>query len=171
MGSPGLGNIYDQIVEQSQVGTSGFLLRQITDKPTPIRRSDAGRPDRGNDRNRLCAPREAAKVSVAASAETTVRFRHSIATNEHITVRLMSGPDWRAVKSREDLAAYVGALADDLESHRDEWHNPELEMYLDSVSRWLQSLPDLLANLGEAEPQNPSWDLIARMLYAGKVYE
>jgi len=83
----------------------------------------------------------------------------------------MSGPDWRAVKSREDLAAYVGALADDLESHRDEWHNPELEMYLDSVSRWLQSLPDLLANLGEAEPQNPSWDLIARMLYAGKVYE
>jgi hypothetical protein len=79
--------------------------------------------------------------------------------------------DWRAVRSREDLSRFIGELADDLEDRPPDWQNPELDMYLDSMSRWLLSLPQLKRNLGEPLEEELTWSLIARLLYAGKVYE
>ena len=60
-------------------------------------------------------------------------------------------------KTREDLAAFIGALANDLEAGKGEWQNLELDMYLDSMSTWLSNLPNLLENVGGTEQVQPSW--------------
>jgi len=68
------------------------------------------------------------------------------------------------VASKDQLAAFVHALANDLHSHPEEWENATLETYLEALSVWLEVK-------GEPPPQSPRWKDIANMLIAAKIYE
>lgn len=69
-----------------------------------------------------------------------------------------------SVASKDQLAAFVHALANDLHSHPEEWENATLETYLEALGVWLEVK-------GEGPAQTPRWKDIAHMLIAAKVYE
>jgi hypothetical protein len=81
------------------------------------------------------------------------------------------GTQARDVRTRLELAAFIGRLVRDWQTSRETWQNTDIEMYLDALSRWLSRMEDRAANLSEAVPAEPSWSLIAQLLFAGKVYE
>jgi hypothetical protein len=75
------------------------------------------------------------------------------------------------VRSREDLAAFVSALRQDLESDEPDWENPTLERYLEALAAWITDSPGYFKNRGEPVPSEPTWEHVARMLYAAGFYE
>jgi hypothetical protein len=75
------------------------------------------------------------------------------------------------IQSREDLAAFVRALREDLLAHPDEWENPTLDRFLEAFAAWCVDMPGYFANRGEPQPELPDWSLVARMLSAAAVYE
>lgn len=75
------------------------------------------------------------------------------------------------IDSREDLAAFIDRLRDDLRESPEDWENPELDRYLDALGAWTAAMDGYFQNRGEPVPQTPSWRLIATMLLAAKMYE
>ena len=77
-----------------------------------------------------------------------------------------------SVQTRTDLAGFVDALREDLHtSDDDSWENPTLERYLEALSAWIRDMPGYFKNQGIAEPREPSWGLVAKILHAAKIYE
>jgi hypothetical protein len=58
----------------------------------------------------------------------------------------------------------LARLVDDLEEHPGDWENPTLPRYLDAMRAWLEASQ-------RKSPREPSWDLIADMLEAARIYE
>ena len=78
----------------------------------------------------------------------------------------------RAIETKDDLAAFVGELRQDLLGHPDEWQNLTLDHYLESLSAWLADMADsYFRTNGEPIPEGPSWRALAEMLLAAKYYE
>lgn len=75
------------------------------------------------------------------------------------------------VRSRADLAKFILQLRDDLVSNPDSWENPDLERYLEALGAWTADMDGWFANRGDNEPAQPSWSLVAHMLYAAVIYE
>ena len=77
-----------------------------------------------------------------------------------------------AAMSREDFVIFLEELRRDLEDNAHEWENPELESFLDAMSRWVLSLEHYYRNVGRGEPPSqPSWRLLCEMFLAARVYE
>jgi len=55
-------------------------------------------------------------------------------------------------------------LRQDLLDHPQDWENHTLSDYLESLQAWLE-------DTRERVPAEPSWDFIANLLGAGKIYE
>ncbi|MCL7455925.1 hypothetical protein M8I35_01865 [Micromonospora sp. MSM11] len=79
--------------------------------------------------------------------------------------------DTGAVKNREDLAAYVRALAEESAAPPDYWENVDLPRYLEAMSSWIGSMDGWARNQGREVPEQPTWSLVADILRAACVYE
>lgn len=77
----------------------------------------------------------------------------------------------KLVKSRVELARFVGLLKIDLEANPDDWENCTLADFLDALSAWINDMDGYCANVGKFEPENPTWRDLAEMLLAAKTYE
>jgi hypothetical protein len=77
----------------------------------------------------------------------------------------------KSVRTREDLASFVRALASDLAANGESWGNPELGRFLESLSAWIMDMPGYFRNQGTEPPEEPTWNLVATMLHAAKIYE
>lgn len=75
------------------------------------------------------------------------------------------------VATREELADFVEALRADLVKNERDWENPTLERYLEALAAWIRDSPGYFLNRGESVPDEPSWSLVAQMLYAAHLYE
>jgi hypothetical protein len=76
------------------------------------------------------------------------------------------------VRSREELAAFVDALAADLEAHPEQWENTTLPQFLDALARYLNDLPGWCRNVEPSiDPERPDWRLFAVALAGAQVYE
>ena len=76
------------------------------------------------------------------------------------------------VQSRQDLAAFVDTLADDLESHPERWENATLPRFLEALARYLDDLHGWCANNApEIDPEVAQWRLFAVALSGAAVYE
>ena len=64
----------------------------------------------------------------------------------------------------EKVLATLDSLQEDLERNPEEWENPTLSRYLESMRAWL-------ASSQRKCPREPSWELIVDMLEAAKIYE
>lgn len=73
--------------------------------------------------------------------------------------------------SREDLVSFLGDLADSIVEAPDGWENPDLESFLRAWAAWLEDMDQFFLNRAEPVPSSPSWQLIAQMLLAARVYE
>ena len=75
------------------------------------------------------------------------------------------------IKSRQDLAAFVSLLSDDLFSNSQDWENVSLKDYLGAIAAWCEDMDGYFINLGLPVPQSPSWQTIAQILLAARSYE
>ena len=75
------------------------------------------------------------------------------------------------VQSREDLVVFIRALRDNLLEEPENWENPNLEMYLESMAAWVEDMPKAFAYRGEEMPEDVNWKLIAKILNAASAYE
>jgi hypothetical protein len=64
----------------------------------------------------------------------------------------------------EKVLKTLDSLMEDLERNPGDWENPTLPRYLESMRAWLEASQ-------RKSPREPSWDLIADMLEAAKIYE
>lgn len=87
----------------------------------------------------------------------------------------MSKPDLRVqgdkVESRADLVKFIEALCKDLEAHPDDWDNPDLLGYLESMAGWVQDMHGYYRNQGLPFSEDQSWKIMAKILYAARIYE
>jgi hypothetical protein len=76
------------------------------------------------------------------------------------------------VQSRSDLAAFVDALAEDLETNPAGWENTTLPAFLDALARYLDGLPGWCRNNApDIDPEVAQWRLMAVALSGASVYE
>ncbi|GAB7129742.1 hypothetical protein JCM19000A_42500 [Silvimonas sp. JCM 19000] len=75
------------------------------------------------------------------------------------------------IDSKDDLADFIAALKQDLESNAEEWENPTLERFLSAMEEWTRSMDNYYRNTGQQPPQVPTWRTLANILYASKMYE
>ena len=75
------------------------------------------------------------------------------------------------VQSRHDLVAFIDALRGDLAANDSAWENPTLDRYLAALAAWTNDMDGYFHNQGQDVPPEPTWQLIAAMLYAAHLYE
>lgn len=76
-----------------------------------------------------------------------------------------------SIETRQELAAFVQALREDLLEHEETWENPTLERFLGALAGWIADMEGYFRNQGIAEPEQPDWQLVGRMLFAASIYE
>lgn len=75
------------------------------------------------------------------------------------------------VHDRSTLVAFIGQMADNFLDDQDEWENVTVHSFLEALSAWLGSADQLYRNLNKSFPEQPSWNMIAEMLMAARIYE
>uniref|UniRef100_UPI003F49757D DUF7660 family protein n=1 Tax=Pseudonocardia sp. CA-138482 TaxID=3240023 RepID=UPI003F49757D len=75
------------------------------------------------------------------------------------------------VTSRAELARFVDKFADSLVEEPEMWENTSLESFLRAWSAWLSSMDGAFRNRGLPVPEQPTWNLIADMFMAARIYE
>lgn len=73
--------------------------------------------------------------------------------------------------SRTELAGFLEQLADSFVEEPERWENDTIEGFLRGWSAWLTDMDGYFLNRGEPVPESPSWQLIAQMLLAARIYE
>jgi hypothetical protein len=79
--------------------------------------------------------------------------------------------DSDSVSNHKQLQAFINRLRDDLATNPDSWESVTLDDYLEAIEEWLHSLEGGYANLGRQWPPQATWEFMAAMLLAGKIYE
>jgi hypothetical protein len=82
----------------------------------------------------------------------------------------LDGHDWQ-VNSREDFICFVYALMADLHRKPQEWEHAELPRYLRALAAWVSDMNGYYRDPGQPVPDPPSWQSLAEMLMAARVYE
>ncbi|MEV7871444.1 hypothetical protein AB0P17_36330 [Streptomyces sp. NPDC088124] len=75
------------------------------------------------------------------------------------------------VRTRDDLIGFLGEAVADLSRGGAGWENTSLEDFLEALAAWLQDMPGVFANRGQPVPNQPDWNLVARMIMAARMYE
>jgi hypothetical protein len=73
--------------------------------------------------------------------------------------------------TRAELAGFIDQLADSYLENPELWENDTIESFLRAWSAWLNDMDGYFLNRGEVVPETPSWQLVAQMLLAARVYE
>ncbi|HZT82113.1 MAG TPA: hypothetical protein VFA26_17935 [Gemmataceae bacterium] len=75
------------------------------------------------------------------------------------------------IQSRHDLAVFVDALREHLRHHPEEWENRDLPSFLEAMAAWVEDMDGYFKTRGEPVPDQPTWQTLAQILLAAKVYE
>ncbi len=76
------------------------------------------------------------------------------------------------VRSRDDLFDFITDLAEEFEAVSDGWRNRTVPEYLDGMSGWLLGADGAYRNFkGVPVPEQPTWELVAWMLWAATDHE
>jgi len=75
------------------------------------------------------------------------------------------------VKSKKDFEQFIADLFHDFKENEDSWENNSLGLYLEGMSGWFGDIDGYYLNKEEDTPAQPSWEMLATLLLAAKVYE
>ncbi|WP_308639595.1 DUF7660 family protein [Paenibacillus silvisoli] len=75
------------------------------------------------------------------------------------------------IRTKEDFLKFLSALRKDLVINKDQWENPTLEMYLEAMEAWIDTMEGYYSNTNQSIPEQPTWKVFADILYASKIYE
>lgn len=73
--------------------------------------------------------------------------------------------------SRLELAAFLFRMYESVQSEPEKWTNDTLELFLRGWSAWLNGMEESFRSKGEEVPDEPSWELIARMVLEARAYQ
>jgi len=77
----------------------------------------------------------------------------------------------RAVRTREDLVAFLEALSADYSTNKETWTNIDLASFLAAMSAWSEDMEGFYENGGEDLASLPPWRVLADILMAARLYE
>jgi hypothetical protein len=77
----------------------------------------------------------------------------------------------RNIKTKNDFIDFIIALIEDFKLNPDSWENQDIVSYLEAMSAWIKDSDGLYKNTGEKLPKPSDWKVMARLLYAAKIYE
>lgn len=84
-------------------------------------------------------------------------------------------PDTRkrieAIRTREDLAAFLRELYDDYRKNPESWENNNLMTFLDGLSAWVADMDGYYINKQQPVPHTPEWKTFAEIIVAATMYE
>lgn len=80
-------------------------------------------------------------------------------------------PSTENIKSREELAAFVAALASEVQRAPNTLGEQDLRSFLEALAAWINDMDGYFLNRGEPVPDHPSWRTFAQMLIAATTYE
>jgi hypothetical protein len=76
-----------------------------------------------------------------------------------------------SVRTREDLAGLLSALAEDYAANHEGWANGDLAAFLGAMAGFADDIDGYYANRGEDAGKVSPWRMMADILMAGRVYE
>jgi hypothetical protein len=76
-----------------------------------------------------------------------------------------------ALRTREDFAAFLDQLREDLMKRPEDWENPTLDRFLEAMTAWVTASPQAFRNRGKPYPENINWNFFAEVLLAARIYE
>ena len=74
-----------------------------------------------------------------------------------------------SISSKEDFIEFLQNLATDYTDNNDVWENKTISDYLEQISSWIEDYAASPAN--DIAWENVDFQILARMLYMGKIYE
>lgn len=77
----------------------------------------------------------------------------------------------RAVRTREDFVAFLGALNADFATNRGTWTNTDLASFLGAMAAWSEDMEGFYTNCEEDLAAVSPWRVLADTLMAARVYE
>ena len=77
----------------------------------------------------------------------------------------------RTLRTREEFAAFVDQLREDLLKRPEEWENPTLDRFLEAMAAWVSASPGYFRNIGQPYPEDVNWSFFAGVLLAARIYE
>jgi hypothetical protein len=75
------------------------------------------------------------------------------------------------IQSRDDFIVFLAALIQDRQANQDDWENNDLPNYLEALGAWVEDMDGYFLNQQQPVPQQPSWQLLGKILLAAKTYE
>jgi hypothetical protein len=75
------------------------------------------------------------------------------------------------IVSKEDLADFIETLRDDFLKDPSAWENHTVDRYLDAMAAWVRDMDGYYKNAREIPPTLPTWQTIADILSAARIYE
>jgi hypothetical protein len=75
------------------------------------------------------------------------------------------------LRTRDDLRVFLEKIADSLLEDPEAWENDTLERFLRAWAAWLGDMDGYFLNPCIPAPEAPSWQFIAQMILAARVYE
>lgn len=73
--------------------------------------------------------------------------------------------------TKDQFAGFLDRLADSLVEDPEIWENASLDQFLRAWSTWVHDMDGYFTNRGEAVPEQPTWQVLAKMLLAARIYE
>ena len=73
------------------------------------------------------------------------------------------------ISCKEDFIEYIKYLASDYKNNNSEWENKTISDYLEQMAGWIEDYSESPAN--DIVWEKVDFQILARMLYMGKIYE
>ena len=77
----------------------------------------------------------------------------------------------RAVRTRDDVVAFLAALMDDYRANGASWTNGDLLSFLAAMAAWSEDMEGFYENRGEDPASGSPWRVLVDILMAARVYE
>jgi hypothetical protein len=75
------------------------------------------------------------------------------------------------LKSKEDFIRFMELLILDLKNNPSEWTNQSLQSYLEAIASWTEDMDGYYQNNNLSVPREITWNVLANILMAAKMYE
>ena len=75
------------------------------------------------------------------------------------------------VHSRNEFVAFLKTLREDYMQNPEKWENADLSSLLESMASWVEDMDGYYLNQNRPVPDQPTWNMLAEIFLAARVYE
>lgn len=81
------------------------------------------------------------------------------------------GDEDKKVNSRIEFVTFLQAFREDLKHNPEKWENGDLSSFLEAMAAWIEDMEGFYLNQNRPVPDQPTWNVLAEILLAARVYE